>query len=935
MNEVIKSGNLKGSNRCKFKREHDVPLETGKRKENVYDKAALIKDIIKAGIYHGYDEDEVKQKLIEGYEKMDYPTPETARLHALDAYRQIMRYLTSETRKPVPSGVKVLDIFGLCEVEVRPDFVFKGYREFERTVIEGKNRKKVKLKCFEPYIEVVKICCKAPDVTLTGRSKDTGAKQNLELYSMLQYGRSLLSEKDCNINVGASFYFLRKKSDSANKNTFEPEFFNNKGAGNIVTLWETHHIVDDLEHDFSPEAKAMDDLFKPQFEEFVAGEEMCGNKACDNCCLNQVCNYTKPPIRIEKERKQKSLSNLVLTDEQENAIAFRHGIARINAGAGAGKTLVTALRIANMLDEGVLPEEIILLTFTNTGAEEMREHIWLYADDLGCDADLEKLSCTTFHSFGDRVIRDNYQELGFTEEPHLIDEVERSKIIADLLKENVVPGLDYRNFKMNMPYVKGALQTAKEAFAVIKKNRLSRGDEESLKILLGDYSSFITEDAGLTSLLELYDEYDAILHERNLIEYADQEMLIMDLLQKNPYYFEDFGYRHIMVDEYQDTSPTEFELLKVLIDSPDFESFMVVGDDSQSIFSFQGSSPEYIINFYEKLCVKEGMDFYLLENHRSTPEIITYANQMNELNEHRVEKDLVATREHGTPVSVNQFWKKEDEEAYIVSLIKELKEKYDYEDMAYITFSRDELLRMGTVLTEHGIPWILLNPEPTLKNSRVMAAIGLLKFMKDPTDTASAFLYLNAASDNTMMEKTNDEIMSEIESLQVELDDIQSLPAARDVAALKRLLEVLDVTDEIYAGFLKKLLHRKTLEEIIEYGHDFYDYGEKETEKREKDYPGVVLTTAHSSKGKEWPVVFNGISHYHTKRLAVEDVEEKRRLLFVSATRARDLLYITSQSVAFGDKDNRTYNRFLVESFHVLGKEFSGNNPYDKTTKSA
>ena len=155
-----------------------------------------------------------------------------------------------------------------------------------------------------------------------------------------------------------------------------------------------------------------------------------------------------------------------------------------------------------------------------------------------------------------------------------------------------------------------------------------------------------------------------------------------------------------------------------------------------------------------------------------------------------------------------------------------------------------------------------------------MAAIGLLKFMKDPTDTASVFLFLNAVSDNTMMEKTNDEIMSEIRSLQVELDDIQSLPAARDVAALKRLLDVLDVTDEIYAGFLKKLLHRKTLEEIIEYGHDFYDYGEKETEKREKDYPGVVLTTAHSSKGKEWPVVFNGISHYHTKRLAVEDVEE-------------------------------------------------------------
>ena len=82
--------------------------------------------------------------------------------------------------------------------------------------------------------------------------------------------------------------------------------------------------------------------------------------------------------------------------------------------------------------------------------------------------------------------------------------------------------------------------------------------------------------------------------EKNLIAYADQELLIMDLIKRNPYYFEDFGYRHIMVDEYQDSSPMQFELLKILIDSPSFESFMVVGDDSQSIFSFQGSGIQRI-----------------------------------------------------------------------------------------------------------------------------------------------------------------------------------------------------------------------------------------------------------------------------------------------------------------------------------------------------
>ena len=88
------------------------------------------------------------------------------------------------------------------------------------------------------------------------------------------------------------------------------------------------------------------------------------------------------------------------------------------------------------------------------------ERIRLYTDDLGCEADLEKLTCTTFHGFGDRIIRENYQELGFTEPPRLIDEVEKSKIVAKLLKEITVIGLDYRNFKANLPYVKGALTTA-------------------------------------------------------------------------------------------------------------------------------------------------------------------------------------------------------------------------------------------------------------------------------------------------------------------------------------------------------------------------------------------------------------------------------------------------------------------------------------------
>ena len=115
---------------------------------------------------------------------------------------------------------------------------------------------------------------------------------------------------------------------------------------------------------------------------------------------------------------------------------------------------------------------------------------------------LERQRGITFHGFGDRIIRENYQELGFTEPPRLIDEVEKSKIVAKLLKEITVTGLDYRNFKANLPYVKGALTTAKTVFSLIKKNRLSRGDESRLPKLMQDYDLYIKNSAAAVELFQ-------------------------------------------------------------------------------------------------------------------------------------------------------------------------------------------------------------------------------------------------------------------------------------------------------------------------------------------------------------------------------------------------------------------------------------------------
>lgn len=916
MNKVFKSRELQGINRCEKRRKRSLHLDTGKMLENRYRRAVVLKQAIKSGLEHGFTDADVEKTIAEEFEKIPWATDETKKLNLQDSVRQVLRYLKSETRTPEPALPKIVCPFGLLDVEVAPDVIFHGRKAYEYSMtVDGK---KETITVMEPYIEVVKFCCKKPDVSQTGRTKDRSVRHNLELYSMLMYARELEDQFGTGelIHFEASFYFLRQKTDS--KDVFYPNFFETKGTGNVVTLSERKNkaLLLDEKHE-------TDRLFKPQFEEYVTGEVLCDPKACDKCEFACSCYYTKPPIRLEEEKKTGKVQDVMLTKEQQNAVMFRKGFARINAGAGAGKTLVSALRVAYMLDEGIPPEKICMLTFTNTGAEEMRQRVKQYCDDLGCDADVSLLTSTTFNSFGESIVRKNYRELGFSKEPRLIDDIERFGIIARLLQHRTIDGLDYKNFAMNSKYAKGALHAAREAFDVIKRERLAEGDGAVLKDKM---AVMLSDERGYEELLELYAEYDAILHEKHLMEFADQELCILDLVDRNPFYFEEYGYEHIMVDEFQDTNEIQWKILMALIDTPFIKSFMVVGDDSQSIFSFRGSVPDFIVNFWENLG-EEGEDFYLLENHRSTPEIIEFANKINALNEHRVEKDLIATRPSGAPVIVQGFWNKDEEYTRIVEWIKKKHEQgFAYEDMAFIASKRTELLAMGTVCTEAGIPWVMLNPEKFLENSRVSGAVALAMLISDPSATQCAFKYLNVREHNTLLDTKTD---AEIQEMVLGITNTAvNLAETKNTGELRGLMEVLNEDDEIYEDFLKKVFIRTDFDEMIQYVLDYNEYGENEAKRRESRYPGVVLTTSHSSKGKEWPIVFNSISKYHTKE--TKNIEETRRLFFVSATRARDELYVTGQKIAYGKKGERTYNRFLIEGYHIQGQIFDTFEPSSK-----
>lgn len=766
-------------------------------------------------------------------------------------------------------------------------------------------------------------------------------RQDLALYSMLLYGRKVADVLPSGTvsSVTAEYHFLRKDTDrtamSKDGYNFDNDFVVYDENGNMPG----HNILGISEMNNQKYRKATDFDFKDAIDNYVNGldEKNCTKTDCEKCKYRAICKFNEAPLVLKEEKKKTPITDITLSPEQEEAVNYEKGILRILAGAGAGKTLVVALRVVALLQKGYKPSELLLLTFSNAGAEEMRERIVTYLDDFGMtDINAEEIIITTFNSFGYEIVKNEYARFGFTAEPAVIDDIDRSRIIADELNAHEIEGLNYRDFLSNMRTCEGALDIVKRSFDIIKRDNLAKGQEKDLISSLGNLSNFLnsakTKEGRIpektevaAQIFDLYEEYNATLVSENLVEFADQEVLFERILQEDPYYLEQFGIKHVIVDEFQDTSMKQMELIKKLRNCRSFTSLMVVGDDAQAIYSFRDTSPEYIIHFPEIMGEKVD-DISLLENHRSTPEVIDFANKINALNVERVEKDLIATRPNGKPVVVQGFLTPEEEQEYVIEGVKE-----HYSNgitTAIIAATNEELQKMADLLGKEGIPTVMLNPEKYIDNSRIIATIALANVMRDFSDTESAIIYGNAKVGGGAMKMTSEQIVYLAEEAKKDASIINSI--GNPIEKMNKFFETVSMLDqnddEVFDSFLKTLQHKNSLTEVMKYIDDFYVYGTTAGVRRTHNYPGVVLTTAHSSKGLEWPCVYNMITKYSTKEITKKKViEEKRRLLFVSATRARDELYITCQYISGGNSiDGYSFNPFLIDAYHVMGMTLDG-----------
>ena len=215
-----------------------------------------------------------------------------------------------------------------------------------------------------------------------------------------------------------------------------------------------------------------------------------------------------------------------------------------------------------------------------------------------------------------------------------------------------------------------------------------------------------------------------------------------------------------------------------------------------------------------------------------------------------------------------------------------------------------------------------------LDNSRVTAGLHLAKYMQDPSATESILACINAEMGGNLFTLSDKDILDCIANKQAEAQYIKSLPDAKQMEEFVKILESYNEDDEVFQSFIDMIKAQPSMPMLYEYCNCFEEYGSKAAFRRTHDYPGVVLTTAHSSKGLEWDIVFNSISKYDEPMLHLPNkadaVEERRRLFFVSMTRARDDLYITGLYTAYGSEaKGYTYNQFLKEVYLLTGQEFS------------
>ncbi len=599
-----------------------------------------------------------------------------------------------------------------------------------------------------------------------------------------------------------------------------------------------------------------------------------------------------------------------LNEAQLDAVMHDTGAALVVAGAGTGKTRTLVYRVARLIEDGIEPASILLLTFTRKSAAEMLRR----ATQL-LDGRCEAVSGGTFHSFAHGYLRrlpKHLTALGLDNNFTVLDQSDAEDVV-NLLRSQLVGNDKKRRFPR-----KNTLFAMFSAEANCRK---------ALEIIIHDDYPQFEEDT--PAIKQLRDFYVAYKRKHNLVDYDDLLVLFLELLRTNADLRRDVQkqYRYIMVDEYQDTNQLQHELVLCL--AAIHENIMAVGDDAQSIYSFRGANYENIMRFPDSF--RHCRLIKLEENFRSTQPILSLTNEIIRRALYRYDKELYSRKSGSTFPMVIQCDKEAQQSQFIVQQILEYREEgLPLDDIAVLVRSGFHSFDLEVELNRANIPYQKFGGFKFVETSHIKDIIAHLRVLVNPKDAVSwnrILLLLEGVGPKTALK-----VIDAIVAGNVTLETAHNLgEIARGDEQIRRLFNLLarlntekltpseqtwQIIDhyrpqmkrkyddykkrtkdiETFGGITERyrsinaLLADMAIEPPVESVEDIAATGSEDE--------FLTISTIHSAKGLEWGVVFviwtlDGrfppVRAFDTE----ESLEEERRLFYVACTRAKERLFLT------------------------------------------
>jgi len=625
----------------------------------------------------------------------------------------------------------------------------------------------------------------------------------------------------------------------------------------------------------------------------------------------------------------------LLNSAQYEAVSMGGGPALIVAGAGTGKTGTIVYRLAWLLDHGVDPYQILLLTFTRKAANEMMHR----AASL-IAADVTQLSGGTFHSFAYRILR-RYRPLWLEDSPFTVMDATDALAAVKQCRSDLGITKD-RSFP--------------KSEAILSLYSTSRNKELALDKLLEKTSPHLMLYGA--DLKKITDAYQQFKHDKKLMDYDDLLFELEAMLMQEPSAAEMLRnrYRYILVDEYQDTNLVQARLVRLLsgIDSGDMASLMAVGDEAQSIYSFRGATVENILEFprvYPHTKV-----IRLEENYRSTKPILDVANNLLEHAAEGYRKHLFTRSSAGVPVRVIRCLSDFSQAKLAARHISRLLQKYEPSEIAVLFRSGYQSFNLEMQLNRMGIRFRKYGGMKYNEAAHVKDLTAYLKLAVNPRDYTSfqrLGSFFRGIGPKTCQKifaaweegdpKKMEKMRSRYRPFFDELDFVVSLRAAPGKAQDKVQM-ALDRYDSAESSILERLYpenyptRRTALEEVVSIaeGYDALDeflaeFTLEVPEAEEDSADRIVLSTIHSAKGLEWNAVMiidlaNDRFPSRRAQMNAADFEEERRLMYVACTRAREELTLYApSSVHWGQSGSApaSLSPFLTELNPELVDEYS------------